>query len=152
MKNYKIRKAKAADLNWIVKSQMEMAFESEKLKLHLPTLRKGVQHILKNSQAGNYWIVTDSNGNNVGMCLCLYEWSDWRNRNILWVHSVWVEKEHRKKGIFKMLYGHLQTLVKKSSRLGGIRLYVDKKNVNAQQVYKNLEMNNEHYELFEWMK
>ena len=34
---------------------------------------------------------------------------------------------------------------------GGVRLYVDKTNTNAQRVYSKLGMNGEHYQLFEYM-
>jgi RimJ/RimL family protein N-acetyltransferase len=34
----------------------------------------------------------------------------------------------------------------------GIRLYVDRRNTAAQQVYSRLGMNGEHYQVFEWMK
>jgi hypothetical protein len=36
--------------------------------------------------------------------------------------------------------------------LRGIRLYVDRRNVRAQEVYTRLGMNGEHYQVFEWMK
>ena len=47
---------------------------------------------------------------------------------------------------------YIQEKVKKSADLRGIRLYVDKTNKPAQQVYEKLGMNGEHYQVFEWMK
>jgi hypothetical protein len=36
--------------------------------------------------------------------------------------------------------------------LMGLRLYVDKHNKSAQEVYEKLGMNKDHYELYEWLK
>ncbi|WP_334295967.1 GNAT family N-acetyltransferase [Clostridioides difficile] len=35
-----------------------------------------------------------------------YEWSDWRNGNFLWIQSVYVDKEYRRKGIFNYLFNY----------------------------------------------
>ncbi len=33
--------------------------------------------------------------------LITYEWSDWRNANYWWIQSLFVVKQHRRKGCFK---------------------------------------------------
>ena len=40
----------------------------------------------------------------------------------------------------------------KNENWKGLRLYVDKTNLTAKQVYRALEMTDEHYQLFEWLK
>jgi ribosomal protein S18 acetylase RimI-like enzyme len=50
------------------------------------------------------------------------------------------------------MYEHVQSIVKQDPDLKGIRLYVDRTNVGAQDVYTRLGMNGEHYGVFEWMK
>ena len=50
------------------------------------------------------------------------------------------------------LYEHVQAIVNADDSLRGIRLYVDRRNVRAQEVYTRLGMNGEHYQVFEWMK
>jgi ribosomal protein S18 acetylase RimI-like enzyme len=58
----------------------------------------------------------------------------------------------RGKGAYGALYRHVQALVKQNpTQYRGLRLYVDKTNQAAQQVYEKLGMNGEHYQLFEWM-
>ena len=60
---------------------------------------------------------------------------------------------YRGKGLYKALYEHVQNQVKADSKtFKGIRLYVDKRNSTAQEVYNKLGMNGEHYHLYEWMK
>ena len=51
-----------------------------------------------------------------------------------------------------MLYEHVRVIVANSDSIGGIRLYVDRRNTRAQAVYTNLGMNGDHYATFEWMK
>lgn len=50
------------------------------------------------------------------------------------------------------MYNHIQKLVDADPDLKGIRLYVDKTNAAAQQTYKKIGMNGEHYTVYEWMK
>ena len=86
------------------------------------------------------------------MLLIIREWSDWRAAFVLWIHSVYVIKEFRGQGVYKTLYKSIKDMVQKSDEFAGIRLYVDKTNLNATKVYEKLEMNDEHYNLFEWLK
>jgi ribosomal protein S18 acetylase RimI-like enzyme len=81
-----------------------------------------------------------------------YEWSDWRNRNIWWIQSVYVKPEARRKGVYAAMYAHIKNLVQADPSIGGIRLYVDKTNTPAQHTYSKLGMNGDHYQVFEWMK
>ncbi len=80
------------------------------------------------------------------------EWSDWRNGTILWIHSLYVVPEVRRKGVFTKLYQYLKQRVEGSDELMGLRLYVDKNNTGAQKVYENLGMNKDHYVMYEWLK
>ncbi len=71
---------------------------------------------------------------------------------MLWIHSLYVIPEARGQGVFKKLYLNLEKQVEQSTKLAGIRLYVDKQNKSAQKVYEKLGMNKHHYELYEWLK
>jgi ribosomal protein S18 acetylase RimI-like enzyme len=81
-----------------------------------------------------------------------FEWSDWRNRTIYWIQSVYVLPDHRRKGVYASLYQHIRSLAEADKNIGGIRLYVDRTNIIAQKTYASLGMNGEHYQVFEWMK
>ena len=134
----------------IAEFQVEMAKETENLDLDFEKTKEGVQYIFDNPNEGQYW-VSLFEGKAIGCLLTLYEWSDWRQGTVLWVHSVFVKKEFRGQGVFKKLYHMLQERVRQKPGYLGVRLYVDKRNLNAQKVYKALGMNDEHYSLFEWM-
>jgi ribosomal protein S18 acetylase RimI-like enzyme len=84
--------------------------------------------------------------------LITYEWSDWRDGVVWWIQSVYVRPDARQKGVYAGLYQHIKELVGNDPEVSGIRLYVDRRNTGAQQVYARLGMNGEHYQVFEWMK
>ncbi len=146
-----IRPGLLFDIDSIADFQVKMAFETEKMELHFPTVKLGVGAVMDDPTKGKYWLA-EVDGQVVGCLLTVPEWSDWRNGTVLWIHSVYVIPEYRKHGVFKSLYHHLTKLVNESSDLRGLRLYVDKSNVSAQKVYEKLGMSGEHYHLFEWMK
>jgi len=146
-----IRKALPADINCIANFQVEMAWETENYKLDAETVNKGVRKVFEFEGLGNYY-VAQVNNEVVASLLTTFEWSDWRNGTVLWIQSVYVKKEFRKRGIYATLYKHIKDMVSMESSLCGIRLYVDKTNTTAQKVYTNLGMNGEHYRVFEWMK
>jgi len=128
-----------------------MAWETERYKLDLPTVLKGVEAVLKKEGLGIYYVATVED-ELVGSLLTTYEWSDWRNGTVLWIQSVYVDSRYRKLGIYASLYSYIKTLVDADETLKGIRLYVDESNTAAQEVYTRLGMNGEHYRVFEWIK
>lgn len=147
----KIRKASFSDKKIIANFQMNMALETENVKLDEQTVFKGVNQVLEDPTKGQYF-VAETNGNVIGSLLTTYEWSDWRNGTTLWIQSVFVDVNHRGKGAYKALYAYVKSLVQNDSNYTGIRLYVHKNNEKAKIVYTNLGMDGDHYELYEWMK
>ena len=76
------------------------------------------------------------------------EWSDWNNQWYWWIQSVYVMPEYRKKGVYKAMYATLKQMARESG-VAQIRLYADKTNLPAQQVYRRLGMRESHYLMFE---
>lgn len=148
---FTIRSGLLFDEELIANFQMKMALETEGIQLQLLTVRAGVKAVLDDPSKGKYWMA-EFDGKVVGTLLTIPEWSDWRNGQVLWIHSVYVVPEFRKNGVFKALYSYLKEMVFKSTELKGLRLYVDRTNLNAQAVYAKLGMSGDHYHLFEWMK
>jgi len=147
----KIRLAKIDDSHTIAGFQLKMAIETENLKLDNETVQKGVKAVFEKPELGQYFIA-DTDGKIIASMLTTFEWSDWRNAQVWWLQSVYVLPEFRQKGIFKKMYEFVKILADMNENVGGIRLYVDKTNVRAQEVYKAVGMNGEHYQVFEWMK
>jgi ribosomal protein S18 acetylase RimI-like enzyme len=146
-----IREAKPSEAEVLRDFQVTMAWESEKLKLDPSTTLRGVKRIFAEPSLGQYFFV-ELAGEITGCLLLQREWSDWRARMILWIHSLYVRPEHRKKGLYRKLYESIQCRVTDDAELGGIRLYVDKGNTTAISAYEKLGMTREHYHLYEWMK
>ena len=147
----KIRPGLLFDIHTIADFQIKMALETENMQLDPPTVEKGVTAVFDDPAKGKYWLA-EVNGEVVGSLLTIPEWSDWRNGTVLWIHSVYVPLKYRKMGVYKKLYSHLRTMVEAAPDLRGLRLYVDKTNQPAQDVYEALGMSGEHYHLYEWMK
>lgn len=146
-----IRKAKPEELSILCAFQQQMALETEKLHLDENTLSSGIQAVFNDPSKGCYYVAEEGN-KIVGMLLITYEWSDWRNRTVYWIQSVYVLPEHRRQGVYKALYEHILNQAKESHSVGGIRLYVDNSNHQAKLVYTRSGMNGDHYQVFEWMK
>lgn len=151
--NSKIRVARATrdNIEIIARWQVAMAQESESMSLDLSTVLQGVTRVFDDPQIGYYLLAMEDN-TAIGCCLVLREWSDWRNGDVLWIHSVYTLPAHRRKGVFKSLYRFLATEVKASKNIRGLRLYVDRGNTVARKTYESLGMNRDHYDLYEWMK
>ena len=135
----------------IVDFQIAMAKETEGIDLERSIVKKGVQAVFEDDQKGKYYIAKVEE-EVVASLLTTFEWSDWRNGFVYWIQSVYVTPEFRKKGVYKLMYRHIQDQVVNSQEVNGIRLYVDAENLPAQKVYTKLGMDGTHYRLFEWMK
>ena len=147
----RIREAASTDSKYIIDFQQKMAQETENLKLDKSVVTLGVQAIFDDPAKGTYY-VAEVDEIVVGSLLTTYEWSDWRNGQVLWIQSVYILKESRGKKIYSKMYAHIKTKVENNSAaFKGIRLYVDKTNESAQKVYHKLGMENHHYEMYEWM-
>jgi GNAT superfamily N-acetyltransferase len=145
------RRAQPDDLQSIVDFQVAMAWETEEVRLDAPTCAAGVRAVFDNRNLGQYY-VAESDSRVAGVTLTTYEWSDWRNGVVWWIQSVYVLPEFRRQGIYSGIYAFIRNLAESDPAVRGIRLYVDRRNTAAQEVYTRLGMNGEHYQVFEWMK
>ena len=144
-----IRPATIDDLDFIVSGNLALARETESLTLDVDVLRDGVTALMREQAPGRYW-VAEHDGRSVGQTLITFEWSDWRNRMVWWIQSVYVLPDARQHGVFRAIYAHLRREAE-ATGAGGVRLYVDVTNIRAQQVYAALGMNGNHYRVFEDM-
>ncbi|MFW6257372.1 MAG: GNAT family N-acetyltransferase [Prolixibacteraceae bacterium] len=146
-----VREAAKEEYNCIVEFQLAMAIETEDISLDRATVEKGVKAVLADDTRGRYY-VAEIEGRIAGSLLTTYEWSDWRNGTILWIQSVYVLPEFRRRGVYRNLYSHVKKMVLLDNRLNGIRLYADKSNKAAHETYRKLGMMDDHYVTFEWLK
>jgi GNAT superfamily N-acetyltransferase len=145
------RSARPEDDHSIVEFQIAMAHETEEVTLDPKVCTRGVRAVFADPSLGRYF-VAESAGRVVASLMLTYEWSDWRAGMVWWIQSVYVIPELRGRRVYAGLYEHVKALAERDESIRGIRLYVDRRNTRAQQVYTRLGMNGEHYQVFEWMK
>lgn len=145
-----IRLATEKDSTYIIDFQQRLAMETEGVQLNIEKLTEGLKRMFDDPLKGKYY-VAETDGQVIGCLMTTYEWSEWRCSTILWIQSVYIVSAFRSKSVFRKMYEHIQGLITPDSDICGIRLYVDKNNTAAQQVYSNPGMNGEHYQLYEWM-
>ncbi|MBT4035409.1 MAG: GNAT family N-acetyltransferase [Deltaproteobacteria bacterium] len=146
-----IRRATRADILTIVGFNQAMAMETENIALDTSTLIKGVESVFENPQNG-FYIVCEIEGSVKACLMITYEWSDWRNGFFWWIQSVFVEKDFRQRGLYKLMYTFIKTQIEKDEEIVGLRLYVDDDNLKAQSVYNKTGMKKANYQLFEYTK
>jgi ribosomal protein S18 acetylase RimI-like enzyme len=146
-----IREARTEDIPVLVEYNYNLAAETEDIYLNRETLTRGVTNIVKDKSKGIYFVY-EIYDKVVGQLMITKEWSDWRNGEFWWIQSVYVNKEYRRLGIFKKLYEHVNNIVSKDESICGIRLYVERENLSAQNTYKSLGMEETHYHLYEYSK
>lgn len=148
MDTINIRLAKLNDAKIIADFNQEMAMETEGKVLQPDIIVSGVNTLLKNPSQG-FYIVAEMNSKVVGCLMITKEWSDWRNGLFWWIQSVFVEKEYRRRGIYRRMYEFIKELASNKDDVCGFRLYVEKDNTIAQETYSALGMVQLPYLMFE---
>jgi GNAT superfamily N-acetyltransferase len=146
---HRVRSARSDDLDALIAGNVALARETESVTLDVDTLREGIRALLEGRAPGKYWVV-EQDGRVVGQLLITFEWSDWRNRMVWWIQSVYVLPDARGAGVFRTLFDATRREAQ-AAGAGGLRLYVDNTNTKAQNVYAALGMNGNHYRVFEDM-
>eukprot|EP00796_Vickermania_ingenoplastis_P012302 gene12302-8443_t len=162
---YTVRKATLEDVDTMVEMQLHMAMETERLQLDRETVRRGIMYPLSNPNVADYYVAeckaknsADQEGETepkkqiAAMLMTTFEWSEWRAGSIIWIQSVYVVPEHRRRGVFNLLYAHIKGIVETSEIYTGIRLYVEESNERAMATYNKVGMKEEHYRLMKWTK
>lgn len=143
-----IRRAVAADLDTLTRFNAAMALETEGKTLDAVALQAGVRAVLQNPALG-FYLLAEVDARPAGQLLITTEWSDWRNAWFWWIQSVYVAPEFRRRGIYRALEQQVRQDALTAGTVCGLRLYVDRNNRAAQQVYVNLGMTLSHYDLYE---
>lgn len=143
-----VRRAGPPDLASVVQFNADMAQETEGKDLDPETLRSGVAAVLEEEALG-FYLLAEWNGNVVGQLLITSEWSDWRNAFFWWIQSVYVLPEYRRRGVYRALDHQVRVEAGRCGNVCGVRLYVDRGNLVAQQTYRELGMSPSHYDMYE---
>ena len=142
-----VRRATPEDAPTIAGFQMSMALETEGKTLDESTLAAGVRAVFKSPDNG-FYLVAEIDETVVGSLLITYEWSDWRSADFWWIQSVFVDANHRRRGVYTAMHNQIIRMATESGACG-VRLYVEKTNLAAQKTYARLGMSESHYDLYE---
>ncbi|QQS40494.1 MAG: GNAT family N-acetyltransferase [Acidobacteriota bacterium] len=144
-----VRIAEKKDIDSLVAFNQAMALETEGKKLLDETIKAGVRAVFEDRGKGFYVVAENAAGEIAGGLMITYEWSDWRNSWFWWIQSVYVIPEARGKSVYRKLHEFVRDLAKKRADVFGFRLYVEKGNVGAQNVYRKMGMEETDYQMFE---
>src|SRR4029078_10926817 len=101
---FQVRPATNADVNTLVEFNAAMAMETEEKHLDRKTVALGIQGLIGNASRGRYLLACTHDGRVVGQLMHTYEWSDWRNGDVWWIQSVYVDPAFRRQGGLQTLY------------------------------------------------
>jgi len=143
-----IRAATAEDADFLARGNIAMALETEHKQLDPGVVAAGVRAALADPAKGLYFIA-ERDGQRVGQLMFTYEWSDWRNGTFWWIQSVYVLPQARRSGVFSALFRHVEQLAGRDPAVCGIRLYVERENVRAQDTYRHCGLHDAGYAVME---
>lgn len=143
-----IREGRLEDVPVIVEYNQRMAMETEGKELGSETVTKGVKQGLLQPDKCRFF-VAETQDRVVGQAMITYEWSDWDNRDLWWIQSVYVHPDHRRQKVFTQLYRHIESLACEKNQVRALRLYVKEDNAVGQAVYKKLSMSYTGYHVYE---
>lgn len=135
------------DVALIAQFQVDMAMESEGLTLDAEKVLNGVSAVMKDNSKGKY-LVARLDEHIIASLMITREWSDWNCEWYWWIQSVYVLPSYRGKGIFSAMYSKVKEMAREEG-VAQIRLYVDKENLKARNVYQRLGMNECHYLMYD---
>lgn len=147
--NVQIRAATPADADTLTRFNVQLAWDSEELRLDPERVRLGVEKVLAGKAEARYF-VAEVNGVLAGQLMFTREWSDWRNGWLYWVQSVFVDTPHRRRGLFRQLFEHARDVAAADPECLAIRLYVEQENQRAQDAYVRLGFQQSGYLVMEY--
>ncbi len=143
-----IRRAVSSDLDVVVEFNRLLAEESEGKALDSQVLRRGVESGLADPRKSVYFLAEEEE-QVLGQIMFTTEWSDWRNGWFWWIQSVYVRSDARRRGVFRALFEQVRQAALAERDVIGLRLYVERENLAAQETYRNMGMDAAGYLVFE---
>jgi ribosomal protein S18 acetylase RimI-like enzyme len=148
LQQFEVRLAGAADAETLVEFNIAMAQETEHKELLPEVVLSGVRRLLERPDAGFYLVATGAQ-EIVGALMVTFEWSDWRDGCFWWIQSVYVKPAFRRQGVLSRLFEQVKSLATRRGDVCGLRLYVERENLNAQHSYRSLGMCETAYRVWE---
>ena len=149
---YHIRRGTVADTEVIAQYNLAMALETEDKHLEPAVIRAGVRRALEDPTRGLYYVAEVANSAHplvVCQTMITPEWTDWYNGWNWWIQSVYVHPDHRRHGVFSLVYEQIRAAARRDPNVHGLRLYVDRDNHPALRCYQKVGMTESRYLIYE---
>ncbi|MCP1625975.1 GNAT family N-acetyltransferase [Pseudomonas nitroreducens] len=130
--SYSVRPATVSDLEKLVQFTIAEAVDAEGSEIGA-NVREGVLTALEDNSYATYWVL-ETAGVVIGNVSVVKEWSDWNAGHYWWIQSMFIEPDHRGKGLIKLLLDTVQQEATQAKALE-LRLYVHKENSAAISAY-----------------
>jgi GNAT superfamily N-acetyltransferase len=147
-KDLNIRIGQHRDAETLDGFNIAVARETEGRELAFDIVLAGVKHLLETSHSG-FYVVAERDSQIIASLLVTMEWSDWSDGWYWWIQSVYVRPEYRRQGIYRRLYEFVKKRGLEEENVRGLRLYAEKGNAIARNVYTKLGMVKTSYRIFE---
>ncbi len=95
-----------------------------------------------------FYLIVEEDDTIIGQLMITFEWSDWKNKTIWWLQSVYVKENYRAKGIFKHLVEEIKNMALEHN-VDIVRLYVHIDNINAVKIYRHMGMKKKPYTIYQ---
>ena len=124
------------DFPEIVLMICKMAKETENKSLNEKKVTDAVLNFISNKIFGQYFLIVDNSKKSFcGMNMITYEYNINSNKTIVWLQSVFIEKEYRMKKLFKSLLEENENFVRTSTNFEQkVKLYMEKNNSTAERL------------------
>ena len=122
------------DSEVLVEFACKLAFDTEDKTLDRPLVKNAIERCISNPKLGCYFLAWDENDPDktpIGTTMLTYEMSVPLGGLIHWIQSVYVNSEHRNKGVFRKLYTHVKERAQADPLVKCVRLYVELENFTA---------------------
>ena len=117
-----------------------MAHETEGKSLDKSRVTESIQRLINLPTYGHYLFIIDNFKKLFcGMNMVTYEYDFNNDKTVMWLQSVFISENYRMKGLFRKLLAANENFVKgKANFKQSIKLYMEKNNYKAEQVYFKL--------------
>lgn len=134
-----VRQATKADAQIIARNVVSMAQDGSGVILSPEVVLQGVESLFEKPELG-FYVVAEKESKIIGSLVIVFEWSDWRNGVYWWIHSVYVNPEDRRKGVYAKMYQYIKEKAQNDKNVKGLNLSVNKDNKTARSAYEKLGM------------
>jgi len=142
-----VRRARIDDAEKIARNNVLLAEESENKRISYDITLKGVEEVISDMNKGFYLIAEEEDAV-IGQVMMTYEWSDWRNEQIWWLQSIYVDRAWRKRGVMHALLVRVREMAKEEG-VALLKLYVHENNHAAMAAYEKSGMTRAPYAMYE---